>query len=312
MPDPVDPKPKDPTPTPGDPKPGDPTPTPVDPAPGDPTPTPVDPTPADPTPEPTWPEDWRDQFAGDDEGFKNVLGRYGSPLEAAKAYRTLYNERRSGTLVKPLGEDASEEEIKRHREEQGIPDEPGGYYDQLGDLVIGDDDKPQVDEFLALAHKHNRSPEEVKEYVGWYYANQEAQLEQRLAQDKTDLATIEDELRPEWGDHYRGNVNQVAGLLDMFGEEDRAALAGARAPDGTALLNRPGVMRGLFTLAQEINPAGPIDRSSGMNQMSTVSDEISKIEAFMKSDRKAYNRDEKMQSRLRDLYAAREKLQSRS
>jgi hypothetical protein len=86
----------------------------------------------------------------------------------------------------------------------------------------------------------------------------------------------------------------------------------ARLPDGTKFGDSPDVMRLLVSLALVQNPAGIVVPGGSADPLQGAEDEITKIEKVMRENRPAYDKDVKMQTRLRDLYGAREKLKDRS
>ncbi len=77
-------------------------------------------------------------------------------------------------------------------------------------------------------------------------------------------------------------------------------------PDGRAVANDPDMMRALITWAKEINPVGTVVPSGG-DQTGAIETEIDKIRQVMRTDRRAYDKDEKMQERFRQLLEARDK-----
>jgi hypothetical protein len=85
----------------------------------------------------------------------------------------------------------------------------------------------------------------------------------------------------------------------------------ARMPDGKRIGDSPEVMKLLVSLALIQNPAGVVVPGAHADPAKGVDDEIGTIEKMMRTDRAAYNKDEKSQTRLRELYAAREKLKPR-
>jgi len=116
----------------------------------------------------------------------------------------------------------------------------------------------------------------------------------------------EDVLRSEWGSDYRANINLVGALLDTaFGEDNRNVLMNARDEEGRAIMNIPGVLAGLADISRKMNPVAAIAPKTGLSAQETLEDEIKGIEDFMRKDRKAYNKDERKQARLRDLYQIR-------
>jgi len=288
-----------------DPKPADPAP-PAD-------PKPIDPKPEDPAdPKGYWPDDWVTKVAKGDEAVAKRLSRYASPEAMAEALLAAQKRISSGELKSSLPKNAKPEEIAAWRTENGIPEKPEDYDLNFDSgLVIGEADKPVIDGFLKFAHEHNLAPDTVKGNIEWYYQEQQRQTDERLAKDEDDKATAMQTLAQEWGGQFKRNVNLVEGLLAGFPESVRDTVKHARLPDGTGLFNNPDFIRGMASLALEVNPAGTLAPAGG-NQAETVEGEIGKIEKVMKEDRRSYNKDEAMQARYRELLVVREKLQARA
>jgi len=72
-------------------------------------------------------------------------------------------------------------------------------------------------------------------------------------------------------------------------------------------VNHPDMARWLAMNARTINPVATVVPGAGANIAGAIDDEITSIEKMMRTDRQAYNKDEKMQARLRELYGARER-----
>ena len=266
---------------------------------------------------PDWREDWRDVMAAGDEKERKRLDRFRSPVDVYKSARELEKKMSSGDVKAKLAADATEEQITAWRKDNGIPEKPEGYLEKLpAGLVIGDDDKPMLEGYLAEVHGANASPEVVAKTLDWYYRQQEVAAEAQVDADKVFKQSAEDALRAEWGAEYRGNVNSIMSFLDAAPPTDdgiplKGLLMGARLSDGTLLGNNPTALKWLASLAQEANPAGFIAPGAGTSQADSVAAEIAKIEGVMRTDRKTYDKDEKMQARLRQLYDAEAKLASR-
>lgn len=261
-------------------------------------------------PEARWPDDWRNQLAGESEADLKRLGRFGSMSDVWRSYRSLEAKMSSGELKSQLPKEATDEQLAAWRQENGIPDKPGGYAEMMGDLVIGEGEQDRANHFFELAHKHNLPPEAAKDMVAWSYAQQEAEQAQRAEQDEVVRTEGMQELMQEWGGNYQGNLNAVAGLLDMFTVDAKDAIMNARDGDGDPLLSNPGVLKGLLLQAREINPASTLLPAGGRGGMQSITEEIQKIESQMGTD--AYIRDESLQARYRELVNARESMEKRS
>ena len=210
---------------------------------------------------------------------------------------------RSGQLQEPLPEDATEDQIKEYRRANNIPLEPEGYLKDLPEgLVIGDEDKAIVEDVVARMHGKNASPEIVHEMLGWYndFAEQtQAEMAEIDTQQQQETLT---ELKDKWGADYTNNMNLINGMLkSVFGQEALDNLTNGRYGDGRGFFNDPKIMEGMATLARLHNPHGkPIPND--VTALQATEDEIAEIEKFMRTNRADYNKDEKMQARLLELY----------
>ena len=87
---------------------------------------------------------------------------------------------------------------------------------------------------------------------------------------------------------------------------------GGRLADGTPIGSSPDALKFLVGLALIQNPTGVVVPGSEANPMKGVEEELAKIDQTMKTNRAAYNKDEKMQARYRELLVAKEKLKPRA
>lgn len=286
-----------------------PTPTPT------PAPTPT-PTPAPtPTPEPAPAaanDDWRTRIAGEDADLLKFLGRHGSEAAFAKEAKDNLAAIRGGKFIKPLSDDPSESEVAEYRKQLAIPDKPEGYVEKLPDgLVIGEADKPFVDEFLSVMHGVNAPPKDVHAALGAYYTIIEKQTAAATEADAAAKRASEDALREEWGGDYRRNINIVDGLLETLDADVRDALTTGYDANGVSLGNNAAVVKFLASIALERNPTATVVPGSGATQLSTIEGEIAEIKKVMRDNRAEYNRNQKMQDRYLDLLSAQEKLKAR-
>ena len=198
-----------------------------------------------------------------------------------------------------LGKDATDEQIKEFREYLGIPEKPDGY--NLEGFNIKDQDKGFLEKYLAKAHATHQTNDQVRAGIQTYVdiaAEVNAGLHER---DSKVAQEASDELHKEWGDDYRRNINLINSMLDGAGQDVKASLFKGRLQDGTPIGSSPAILRWLLGLELQRNPARVITPNSGERMGETVSDEIAKIEKTMRENRKAYDKDEKMQSRYREL-----------
>ena len=266
-----------------------------------------------------WPDDWRERMVSHvaDEAIRTKelkqLQRYGSPEEVHKKARSLEQRLSSGELKTALPKDASPEMLASWRKENGIPEMPTGYDLDLGQGVkFSPTDKPAVDEFLKKAHETNQTPEQVKASLKAFHGYIELQKAEQFTKDTTIRQESEEILREDWGPEFKRNVNLINNLVASNGDPEFVEnFWNARLADGTPIGSSPAMLKMLLNLALVDNPAGTVVPNGGGNIQQSIDTEIASIETAMRKDRNAYNKDEKMQARYRDLLEAREKLQNR-
>lgn len=261
-----------------------------------------------------WPDDWRDTASKGDAKIAARLSRYASPEAVATALIAAQNRISSGELKPQLGKSASAEEVAAWRAEQGIPATHDKYDLDLGNgFVIGADDKPLVEKFLQAAHGSNQTPDQVKASLRAYYEVNEEITAQRAGNDRRIQEESTETLRADWGPDFRRNINLVHNLLDTTtSKELKESFLGGRLADGTPIGSSPEALKMLLGLALVNNPtATVVPGAGGGNQGEALDDAISKIEKVMRTNRAAYNKDEKMQSQYRDLLTARETMNKR-
>jgi hypothetical protein len=290
----------------------------------------VTPAPASPSPAaepaaaaPTWPADWREQIAsahgGEDKKAvaKELrrLQRFADPAAVYGTARALESRLSEGGLVKIPGRNASVEEVAAFRRAMGVPETPSGYFDHIrldNGAVLGEADRPVVDGFAAAMHEAGAPAAVVNRAINWYFAQQEAQAAALDEGDDDFRRQAETELKESFGPGYRRRVNAIGALFASApGGADAgdtgslfARLMGGRMADGKIIGNDPDMVRFLVGLAREINPAGAV--TEGGNEAGKgEAAEIAEIEALMRKDRRAYDRDPKMQARYRELLGRR-------
>lgn len=261
-----------------------------------------------------FPDDWRQLLAGEDADYLKRLDRYTSPKAMADALIAAQNKIRSGELKAPtqFPVKGTDEEKATWRKDNGLPEAPDKYDLKFeSGLVIGDDDKPTVDKFLAAAHADNLAPSAVKTAVKWYFDEREARIQEQQESDATLKEATEDALRAEWGGDYKRNLAMVKGLVQMAPPEISDQIMHARMPGGVAIFNDPNVLRWLSGIARVVNPAATVVPGDGQAAHDAISDEITKLEKMMGDKRSAYwkgNDADKNQARYRDLVTARDRM----
>lgn len=234
------------------------------------------------------------------------LKRFNSPADVAKAIREQDKLISSGQLKKPLPKNANEAQIKEWRAENGIPESPDKYDLTMPDgLVFGDDDKPVIDTLVKGLHGVNANNEVVKGALKTYADIKASQIEAVQQRNVDAKKALEDELRAEWGEDYRPNVDAVGSMLSNAGNDVANALFTARDANGVSLLHNPALSRWLAGHARELGFVAGTVVPAGGDLGATIDDEISKIEKSMfdengrKSD--AYWKSDKVQKRYSEL-----------
>lgn len=255
-----------------------------------------------------FPDNWRDEFAGEDAKYRKQLERYASPTALAKAYRELQAKVSSGELKNnKLPEKPTDEELASWRKENNVPDSAKDYINDLpSGVVIGEADKERVNSFLETMHGRNVPKDIVQAAIEWNQSAIEEQLQQRYEQNANLQDKTEEDLRAEWGQEYKRNINMINGLIATLPEDARDVLTGATATDGTSLFNNANVVRWMVDLARKVNPVGTV--VPGASSPKAIDDELSQIQKVMREDRKAYNNDPKMQERYLQLLEAKERI----
>ncbi|MGE0231426.1 MAG: hypothetical protein AB7O39_03185 [Flavobacteriaceae bacterium] len=269
-----------------------------------------DPDPKSPAPQ-KWPDDWRQQIAGDDKKALERLSRYDGPAAVAKALMEAQDKIRSGLKPKERpGEKATEEEIASYRKEAGIPETVDDYVAaiELPDKrQIGDEDKPVIAAFAERAHKMNLPPKDMAGLVDEYYAIQEEQAVLRAEKDADFKAASMQALREEYGGEFKANINAMRPYFESVDSELFDNLMGGRLADGSKVGDHPAIVKFFVAKALQENPAATIVPAGG-NQVETIEAEIKALTKRMGEDRDAWFKDAAAQKRLQQLYDAQEKL----
>lgn len=253
-------------------------------------------------------EDWRIPFVGEGMLSEEQAARYTSPADFGKSWAEQHNKIRSGLQAPTLDANASEDDIKSYRETNGIPLEAKGYTENLEDgLVVGENDVDIVDNVMGALHEMNAPPAIAHGILKWYNGWAEEQQNALMTADAADDRETTDNLREAWGNDYRSNVNVLAKTLEsQFGSELADYIRNSRGPDGKGLMNSPEFQAAMVNIGRTIDPLTP-HIPANADAAKSLNDEIDEIEKFMRTDRPAYNKDEKMQARLRELYGIRTK-----
>jgi hypothetical protein len=171
-------------------------------------------------------------------------------------------------------------------------------------MVVGENDKPIVDNFLKSAHDLNMPPEYVSRTLDFYFKQQEAQLQQLHVNDEAGKEKSIEQLRQDWGSEYKLNLGIIDGLLNQAPSGVKDALLGGRLADGTPLGNNPDVLRWLASVGREMNPTATVTGSTGVAAAAAIQAEKAKLEGMMGDYNSAYHKGSEaknLQARYREL-----------
>jgi len=256
----------------------------------------------------SWPDNWRETYAGEDEKKLGRLQRYTKPEAALDALFSAQDKISSGEIKAGYNAEGSDEEKALWRSENGMPESVDKYNLNLPEgTVMGDADKAMVDSFSEVAFEANMSNAQMAKAYEWQQKQGEVQQAAREVSDDNLMRETEDKLRQDWGGDYRRNMNMVHGLLAQAPEGIKANFLDGRMADGNPIGSDPQMLEWLATLSRQINPVTTLIPGNVENVASALEDEIDTIEKLMRTDRKAYNADEKQQQRYRELLDARSK-----
>jgi hypothetical protein len=262
-------------------------------------------------------EDWatmRAAYAKEDEKILKRLERYSSPKDALDALIAAQNKIASGGLKTSLPDKPTPEQLAEYRKDNGIPEKPGDYDIGKGSLPITEADKPVIDSFLKAAHDANFTEGQAKQALGWFFQNQQAELNAKVAAEAVQREVNTEALRKDWGSEYQLNLNMVNNFLNTAPTGLADQLAGARLADGTPMMDSVDALRWLASTAREINPVATVVPGSGTGNLDTIVTEKAKIEKLMGDYKSEYHKGpgaQAMQQRYRDLVDVEEKLKKR-
>ncbi len=269
----------------------------------------------------SWSDGWRERLAaGSTDADKELkqLSRYESPDQIWRKARELERRLSSGELRSVKPKDATEDDLKRWREENDIPSEPGKYQLALPEgRKPPKEDDPFLKAFFESAHSADFTQGQVNAAVGAFY-NEVARAEE--ATEEAEAAArqkAEDTLRNEWGTDYRVNMNMAEALLARAPESIREQFANGYLADHTPIKASPDVYKWLVQMEREINPAATVVPGAGGNVGQSIATELDKYKTWMKSDSSPYWKGgegktaDEHQARYRQLLEAAEKVKEK-
>ncbi|MBV8473753.1 MAG: hypothetical protein JO107_14180 [Hyphomicrobiales bacterium] len=272
-----------------------------------------EPTPPAPA---TWPENWREQMAGDNKKAQERAKRFNSPNDILNSYLALEGKLSGGEFTKKLPSHPTEAELAEYRKANGIPDKPEGYDTSLGNgIVWGEADKPLLESWTKHAHDNNFSADVVKKGLEWYAREQEAIVERLVETDMANYQAGTAALQAEWGPQFKSNLNSAKAMLDAYpGVWD--SIMGSR--DGAGMRNgdNPAVLKALAAIAKELNPfAAVAPTTPGQTPEQSIAGRLKELNGMMGDRSSAYWRGAQsnaLQAEYRELIDQQTKLAARN
>jgi len=246
-----------------------------------------------------WPQDWRAKLAGEDKSYLKTLDRFNSPSDLAKAYRDAQQRLSSGNLRSALPDNPTTEELSAWRTENGVPETADGYKFEVGHQW-SEQDVPVLENFAKYAHENNIPKQYADKIAAFYASTQQRNLQIIEEFDANNHQRGEDELRAEWGQEYRRNINAIKNTLSAHAPDDVVeAMLASRTPDGRRWGDHPAMLKALASISREANPTATVVPSNGFG---TMDDELTALQK--KVGTKEYWADSKMQARYNELLEA--------
>jgi len=267
-----------------------------------------------------WPEDWRQELAGDDKKLLARLERYGSPKDILTAYRALEQRVSAGELKRALSKNPTAEELAEFRKSNGIPEKPEDYEVDLGKgIVWGEADKEMIESFKPAAHDLNLTGSQVKGVLGWVAQMQDSIKDAQAEADERDAINGSEKMRADFGDKFKPTMNAAR---NYFPADDVAwnSIMGARGEDGRKLGNNPEIMAFFAAKAREANPFATEPPMGNMTPQQSAETRFQELDGMMKAGANsekgwAYYRGpnrEALQAEWRDIFDKLDTIKKRS
>lgn len=238
------------------------------------------------------PEEQREKELKAFKNFKDVNG-------LAKSYRELQKKFSSGEHKKTVLTDTpTPEELEAYRKENNIPIDYKEYKDEFVDnFEFSEDQQEALTKFKEYMHNANAPQSVYKAAVDAYIEiNKQEALKMNAQYQDMEIAAKQ-QLKAEYGLNFERNVNQVTGVLQQTFGEDWEKINNAIGPDGKPLLYDPNIFKGLYKIAQEMNPVGTL---TGHNNVQSMQSRKAEIETYMKKN--WYKYDSPAGKPMRDEY----------
>lgn len=205
-----------------------------------------------PTAPQSFPDDWREQMAGEDDKALNQLKRFKSPQTLLKSYQEA--QKRISEGVKPLAvnADSTPEELAAYRKQMNIPEEASGYGLKFQNEQLQEISGEALGSFQEMAHERNMTPEVAQAAVEWFEEYQTGLDQQRTENAFNIRQQTQQELMQELGGEYNSTVSAISAYLESsLTAEGKSALLQQRFEDGSFLGDNPYFLRMMADVARD-------------------------------------------------------------
>ena len=232
-----------------------------------------------------FPDNWREIMAGDDSKLLKKLQRMSHPSKVAEWGKSGDQKISSNEYRKALPEDATDKQLADWRKSNNIPQKVDDYKPpEIKGYEWTDADQPMLESYFDGMHKANATQAQTDAALGAYTDAIAQALETQSANDVESRQVIEDQLRANHGNRYRGNLklwDRYLNDAEVVSVEMKDALDGARTSDGRLLMNVPGFADYMIGEAVARYGEGAVV-TSGEARM--ASDRKAEIQQIMKHD----------------------------
>lgn len=239
---------------------------------------------------------WRDTIK--DSKLRAQADRFDNPQSIIESLNKVQGE--VSQRIKPLGEDASDEDVEKYRKALDIPAESAGYEFIPPEGVEWDDESSPVLDRIGTIFLENNIPKGAAQRIVTAYEEMAQEMSDSVSGELTKLqedATRELEL--DWGSDNNANRELIRQLVDQTGEEFKD-LMDTKIENGSLIGDNPTMMRFLARYARATTEHEMLLGVSGSESLG-LQDEIDQMERDNPPGTEGY-KDPRFQRKLTDLY----------
>lgn len=200
-------------------------------------------------------QNWADSLPDALKPAKNELGKYADPEQLLLGHWNKAQMLGRQKEVKPPLPDAKPEEIAAWKKTIGAPETPDGYkFEKPANLPEGMQwDEATVKNFAKVAHELNLTPYQASKLAEYDLAQKQTMIQAGQGIIAESRTKAEAQLKGEWGDNYKQNIETVKGLVAKGGGD----------PLDPEIGNNPKLLKLLLNFSSAfkedrlIEPSGP-------------------------------------------------------